>query len=292
MQPPLGFGHPVNVPIDTSTVGLRFNMRMPAPPRGALAKIGRAQQHHHELLGVFNAWGIASPIGEQVVAIAEDRLSWSLRLGEVPEPPLATWALIAGDAIHNLRSALDVAVFELADAKSLKPKEQQRVALPVVGDPNQWAAPAKRLAVLPADLVERIASLQPFQRPEAERATDGLALLHTLDIADKHRLPLTASVITNGQVEHSFLVEYEVEPDPSVEPDVTVHEPVLASGAMLVEQRTTERVAKVSGSVTLKFELSLDLPGVGPVPVSQYLDRTALYVRQLVSVLAGEGITG
>jgi hypothetical protein len=265
---------------------------MPGPPRGALGKIGRAQQHHHELLGVFNAWGIVSPVGEQVVAIAADRLSWSLRLGEVPDPPLTTWALIAGDAIHNLRSALDVAVFELADATSLTPKDQQRVALPVVSDPDLWADTAKRLAVLPADLVERIARVQPFQRPEAERATDGLVLLHTLDIADKHRLPLTASVVASGQVDHSFSVDLEVEPDPSVEPDVTVHEPVLASGALLVEQRTTERIAKVRGGLALQFQLSLDVPEVGPMPVSQYLDSTALYVRQLVSVLAGENLPG
>lgn len=257
-------------------------------PPGALAKIARSKQHTHELLGSFTSWTITNVPAKTVQRIAEDRLSWTVHLGEFPDPPFLWWSLIAGDAIHNLRTALDVAVYELGDAKSLAAKEQERVTFPLVTDPDRWVDAAQRLAVLPTKLVERIENVQPFQRPEGERETDALRVLHLLDIADKHRLPLAATTVPQ-QVEHSFEVEFEVEPEPGVDPDVTVHIPTLTAGALLVDQRTTERIVKVRGQMGLQFQLSLDLPGVGPVGVTDYLENTGQYVWQVVAVLAGLG---
>lgn len=265
-----------------------FNTRMSSLPPGALAKIGRSKQHTHELLGSFTSWTISNVPAKTVQRIAEDRLSWTVHLGEFPDPPFLWWSLIAGDAIHNLRSALDVAVYELGDAKSLAAKEQERVTFPLVTDPDRWADAAQRLAVLPTELVERIESVQPFQRPEGERETDALRVLHLLDIADKHRLPLAATTVPQ-QVEHSFEVEFEVEPEAGVDPKVTVHMPRLTAGALLVDQRTTERIVKVRGQVGLQFQLSLDVPGVGPVGVTDYLENTGQYVWQVVAALAGLG---
>jgi hypothetical protein len=180
------------------------HMRDSARVEWAGAKIARAQQHRHELVGRIAAWaGTSQPHPD--ASIAEDRLSYEVRVRMRHSPPLEEWPLILGDALHNLRSALDVLVWTLAKPASLSDAQQRRVTRPVVVDPEKWADVASRsLASVPADVVERIGQCQPFNRPESERERDGLLLLHRLDIKDKHRLSLAANVQTTAAaVEHS-----------------------------------------------------------------------------------------
>jgi hypothetical protein len=254
---------------------------------GASAKIGRLRRHTHDLLGAFAQWTTSMDI-QQDVEIAADRLSWTLRLGFQPGPPLRERALIAGDAIHNARSALDVAVYELANGDSLTSPQQKAVAFPIVTDPDEWPKAAKRLSMLPAGLLERIRMVQPFQRPEAERTKDLLPDLHALDNADKHRFPLTA-VASPASLEHGFAIEFEDNATTVGPPDVTFYEPELVPGAVLLEGRSVDRIAQVSGRVGLSFTVCIDVPGRGPVGVQEILDCAALYARQVIAFLAELG---
>jgi hypothetical protein len=263
-------------------------MMSPLTP-GALAKIGRSRRHTHDLLGAIAQWTTSLNV-QQDVEIAADRLSWILRLDCEPGPPLREWALIAGDAIHNARAALDVAVYELGNGDTLTSPQQKAVAFPIVTDADEWPKAAKRLSMLPADLLERIRMVQPFQRPEAERTKDVLPDLHTLDIADKHRLPLTA-VARPASLEHAFMIEFEDNAKTEGPPDVTFYEPELAPRAVLLEGRSVDRIEQVNGRVDLSFTVCIDVPGRGPTGAQEILDSAALYARQVIAFLADPGIT-
>lgn len=116
---------------------------------GALAKVGRSRRHTYELLGAIAEWTASAGI-QQFAVIAENRLSWSVNLDFSAPPPIEQWALIAGDAIHNARSSLDVAVFELVSGDQLPDKQKQAVAFPIVVDAESWSGTAQRLSMLSA----------------------------------------------------------------------------------------------------------------------------------------------
>jgi len=64
--------------------------------------------------------------------IADDRLSWSVDTHITPwPPPVGHAALVAGDAIHNLRSSLDVVVWDHTDTSGLTQAQKQQIGFPI-----------------------------------------------------------------------------------------------------------------------------------------------------------------
>lgn len=107
-------------------------------------------------------------------------------LAKAPAPlPLAFSALL-GDAIHNLRAALDYCTWAAVDDK-YRLSEPQRVAFPLYGQEakfRKWAAEKKGWYGEPTmGVIERA---QPFQATADQRHP--LAVLQQLSNADKHRL--------------------------------------------------------------------------------------------------------
>jgi hypothetical protein len=122
------------------------------------------------------------------------------------DPP----SLLVGDALHNLRSALDLLAFALANAHtSPLPKEfVERSEFPIFGDEdgeghtgvgslrfkerskNGRPTPRSGLAKIAGwhpDAQTAVEGLQPYKRGNDFR-TDSLWLLHELDRVSKHRL--------------------------------------------------------------------------------------------------------
>lgn len=104
---------------------------------------------------------------------------------DVPE----TLAPIAGDVIHNLRSALDIMMCELVrSADEIKaiipPHEIEGVRFPFCKSDDKLDEEAKNSGVIGAGqtVLELVNAWQPFQNGAA-----GLYELHRLDIVDKHR---------------------------------------------------------------------------------------------------------
>lgn len=89
--------------MSTGTDGPPDNAGAIRPRAGAWpqSKLARAQTHYVELQSRVNAWLATEPF-ELVPEIAEDRLSWRLRLALKQQPPTVEWSNIAGDCIHNL----------------------------------------------------------------------------------------------------------------------------------------------------------------------------------------------
>jgi len=95
-------------------------------------------------------------------------------------------ATLAGDAVHNLRCALDHSVFSLA-VYATGAIPGARLQWPVLETPNDKTL-KQQTSGIPAEAVAIIESLQPYHvGPNAAFKKSPLWQLHKLDIIDKHR---------------------------------------------------------------------------------------------------------
>lgn len=95
-------------------------------------------------------------------------------------------AILAGDFIHNLRSALDHTVFSLA-VHATKAVPKKRLQWPVLESPNDKAL-KQQTEGASAEAVVIMESLQPYHEgPGDAFKRSPLWQLHKLDIIDKHR---------------------------------------------------------------------------------------------------------
>ncbi len=109
-------------------------------------------------------------------------------------------SLLAGDAIHNARSALDHLVYQLVLADDGDPSP--RTAFPIhVKEPDERAARKYDAAVegiTREEPLTLIRAFQPYKRPASPLRED-IALLGRLDIQDKHRtIPPGVIVLTKA----------------------------------------------------------------------------------------------
>lgn len=118
------------------------------------------------------------------------------------EPP-AKIGLIAGDAIHNLRSSLDHLVVALAQEGSrasgvtMTLKEERRLQFPIVSSFVEWERQMSGNRLLYVDEAARviIESNQPFRVKPANPKLAHLLTLSELDDADKHRFPVRTDLV-------------------------------------------------------------------------------------------------
>lgn len=225
------------------------------PLEGPRRKVERANKHIADLVDLIERFRDSNPysiVGECDVQTREV----VGRARENGDPfPEACASLIAGDAIHNLRSALDLlyCAFVVANGKTITKKD----SFPIAGSENEFkrfhAKVKRRIATEPATLIK---DLKPYKG-----GNDGFWRLHRLDITDKHRLLLTAA----AQVQH---VEWRVSmpaPDPE--------EPVKVFGMKVGYTPTVKRriydgaevfrvATEPDQEIQFRFEVSLDEPGI------------------------------
>lgn len=99
---------------------------------------------------------------------------------------------IAGDAVHNLRSALDHLAFQLAEvgiARGEKPVEKwEDVQFPIGNGPDGYKSmKARRVQGMTREAIEAIDALYPYKG-----GNHALWLLRQLDNTDKHNFIITA----------------------------------------------------------------------------------------------------
>jgi hypothetical protein len=130
---------------------------------------------------------------------------------KITEPLDEDWPLLIGDAVHNLRSALDHIAYRLAydgyqaqnPGGTLPPGHQRRIMFPIVAVSNDaqlsvgdFYAQAIRgqLRYVTSAPAARIAALQPYKRSPADPTADPLWIVNDLDVIDKHRKLHTAAI--------------------------------------------------------------------------------------------------
>lgn len=150
---------------------------------GAL-KMARAGEHIAALEAEIRAFYAREPY----VVVAESELDTRavVQRARVREQPPAHLALVAGDAIHNLRSTLDLLVHQLITVNRHIPSK--RSAFPIFETLDDFRTGYKPMVHGMSPLaIEAIRSTAPYRS-----GNEPLWLLHKLDILDKHRLILPA----------------------------------------------------------------------------------------------------
>jgi len=167
---------------------------------GVRAKLDRAHIQLDELDLQMEAFGDREPYGTSDAQPNADRRQWVWYLKFRPQMPL-TWGVMLGEIVHDLRSALDHAIFQLT--LNYVHREISGTGFPISDDPTSWdKRGGKRQADNPLaydwrcamyqlrgvgpGVVEYIKRLQPYSTQDPKSSP--LLALHALWNQDKHRL--------------------------------------------------------------------------------------------------------
>ena len=145
-------------------------------------KIKRAKHHINDLSAQIDAFMAKKPFKMfSIFDPANDRVALRTK-AEIPIPP--EFAVIAGDAIHNLRSALDLTIYAFAKDTAAN---RERIAFPFskTEEGLKGAIPNAQVQFAGKKVVEAVTALKPY--PDGNEL---LSSVHELDIRDKHRLLL------------------------------------------------------------------------------------------------------
>ncbi|WP_368679962.1 hypothetical protein [Rhodococcus opacus] len=166
----------------TSTPGIG-----PSLSASVLAKVKRGIKHTDELMQIIAAWAHTNT--HLIHHTYADKTTFKIDLRISEAPPAEEWGAIFGDAIHNFRSALDVWMWETAEAQTSVALKANDVYFPITASGDAWRKwKSKMKQYVDQYTIAGLHTVQPSAnqwRPLSENALYGL---HQLDIADKHRL--------------------------------------------------------------------------------------------------------
>lgn len=170
-----------------------------------VAKLGHARRHLDALDAACKAY-IEDPDSFGSDAVPQEGGGFIFRSWQRKPPPLLI-ALICGDTVHNIRTALDYLIRQLGIADSQKVTDKSE--FPFVQDAGEgehrWlSAVGQKLSLLSEPHVAEIRNLQPFIDKSDDSPNVILDVLNWLERIDKHNLPVIVSAAaTNAKVEAS-----------------------------------------------------------------------------------------
>ena len=242
-----------------------------SPGTWAGAKVDRATAHYADLKARIDGWFASDPYRLESV-IADDRFSWKLYLRMDEPPPLVEWATILGDCLHNLRSALDAAVWELAHCDGATPTKPTQVQFPFCEREADWPRRLEgSLAGLPTDLLTKLEAVQPYNHTKGDERISALSLLNTLDIEDKHKAGIRAET---RATEASNRSQIRFESEDAAECHVRPTQEIvleLIDGALLHDEATLHPIVEVRGDFDATVLFAIATPR-GPVTIWKMLD--------------------
>ena len=170
---------------------------------GPRTKLARAAQHINELSSKVTLFAAAEPYHLEVVEEGNGDLVYRLRMKQ--QAPLE-WSAIAGDAVHNLRTALDHLACALVTAGGASPTRSTQ--FPFTNGPvGIGKAIRQSLAGASRDSRRFVKRLRPYGGGSAV-----LAQINSLDNTDKHQ-----SVLVVGAAHRSVLLRPNFPKFPNVE---------------------------------------------------------------------------
>lgn len=165
---------------------------MSNPIDGPRAKLIRGLEHVAALKAEYlSTFGADGPVRVGVEQHYDpDAQAWVVTLHDVPEPS-ARLGLIAGDAVHNFRAALDHLILVLAILDSGVEPKGGRTQFPITSSRaafNEKGLQTRLLEGVAPHHVAVIERHQPFHAAEDDPgALHPLSVLNDLDNDDKHR---------------------------------------------------------------------------------------------------------
>lgn len=242
-------------------------------------KIERANKHIAELEDFILSSGVLEGKSIRRNTDAEAR-NPSLHIGafHIYDPRIPAFI---GDAVHNLRSALDHLAFHLVmvgiDKGESRTKPWEMIQFPIThcADSYKSERTAGKVQGMERKAIEAIDALKPYKD-----GYDALWLLHKLDNADKHSfiLPIGDDIILAGlgisiRASEPFFTSIG---DPKADDDVnfTGEEPLIepAVGKANAVLPTLHKLSQLVGDIVTSFRPLLESPVVPASEVSA-LDR-------------------
>lgn len=174
------------------------------PLDGCRAKVERATEHVEELGREMSAF--LAQERYRILTEFPSPTEFVARIELVTDPPLRLGTIV-GDALNNLRAALDHLVWQLVIANNETPGRHSQ--FPIIRDPKLWEKVTHRnhergpgpLKGIVNGLPE-IEALQPYNAADPE--SDPLARLAELSNADKHRV-LNAAFLSLPESENIYV---------------------------------------------------------------------------------------
>lgn len=157
------------------------------PLNGSFAKVKRANKHIQDLQRDLAVFLNQRPY---TVRFEKDSDAGIIRLiaraSKFCEPPI-NFALLAGEVAHQLRSALDHAVYDLCSIRYRRPPKHL-TQFPIFETLDGYKSRGiPKIKDIPKSASTLIKKVQPYHRRTAIRE-DPLWMLHDLNNTDKHRL--------------------------------------------------------------------------------------------------------
>jgi hypothetical protein len=154
---------------------------------GVWLKLERAEHHVRNLEQTTRAFRESKPYSIGAKPHKEPRMKHTTLFVERLDPIPDDIPLIVGDAVHNLRSALDHLAWQLVLANGEKPTRDTYFPIQDPGKVDTAPFALGKVRGMCEGAKELICKIQPGNTNDAT-----LWNLHTLDIADKHHLVLAA----------------------------------------------------------------------------------------------------
>lgn len=163
---------------------------MDAALTSARDKLSRADHHLGQLWDELKVYANSNPasLRSENNLDGRDQPLWCEYYVETLTDPPAGWSLIIGDAVQNMRAALDHAAWTLmvrGKGEEFATKHRTSVYFPTTRTPEAFASHFVPTHL--PDLKSVLEELQPYRREPAHPERDGLWVLNQLSIADKHR---------------------------------------------------------------------------------------------------------
>jgi hypothetical protein len=155
---------------------------IPNPLMGSRAKVERAKKYIQDLNVALKSFFDSKPYGVRTKSNPKAQ-QLIFYISRVSEPPVDI-ALIAGDAIQNLRSALDYLACQLYIIGSGNPEPPTRIGFPVFDSSDKYErGKLRKVQGMRPEAIEAIDLLKPYKG-----GNDQIWRLHRLNNVDKHRL--------------------------------------------------------------------------------------------------------
>ncbi|WP_412168331.1 hypothetical protein ACLUS2_013690 [Curtobacterium flaccumfaciens pv. flaccumfaciens] len=239
-----------------------------AAHRAASIRIRQAMRRHHEMFELMNAWRKLDPVAWHPT-IADDGMSWDLRIDLQQPPPLEEASILFAEAIHHLRTALNIALQEVA-RRGRFPIKPAALQYPLALTSKEFKSHERRLLGLPKYLKDAILWRQPFRLNVAKPAAQTLAILASLDNEAKHRTNL-AGVAAVENIDSMLVPVLEAGatlPTPRrISFDVKVRENWLFAS----EDTSPHHIIDLSGAVDIVVDLSFTDPSGDAHPATSFL---------------------
>jgi hypothetical protein len=265
------------------------------PFGSASLKLVRAGKHLDALKYEIARFKDSHPY--RIVTDIDDQTRENIAYAVMQRNPDNEVSLILGDLVHNLRGALDHAVFGLSEflqGRALTDNERKSVEYPIFADPAKlWKGPCPPgIRFLSPRLQKWVDADQPYKGlNEIARLNHPLAVLHAMSNADKHRelllvgtLPpqmlvgvsreageavrFTAAVVENGSV--VARVPFGLDPEEHLYPYIIVQVTLQEGGPIRSPIATASPLEGLADSMYRAVAYALSTTLGGPLQESDF----------------------